>query len=69
MTATRDNRTIHLSDLPTKIENFSITINYCRSENEGPAVLDMAITLDHVILPLIVKALNSMPAEYVEGLS
>jgi hypothetical protein len=64
MKAIRDNRTIHLSELPTNTADFSICINYRRSENEGPGVLDMAITLDHIILPLIVKALNTLPAEY-----
>lgn len=56
-TTTEHNRTIHVTELPTKDEydltEITITVNYT---GEGNA--SKGITLDHIIIPAIVEALN-----------
>lgn len=62
MKAVRENRRINLSDLPEKVNGltipreFSICVNY--TTDESPERVGKAIAIDHLIIPLIVSALN-----------
>jgi hypothetical protein len=64
MKAIRESRTIHLVELPNNVDgikdlpdSYSITINY--KDDENSARLSKAISLDSIIIPLILKALNT----------
>lgn len=58
MKAIREGRTIHLSNVESEhAPQFSICVMYTKAE--GPAVLDKAIALDNIIMPLILRALNT----------
>lgn len=57
---TGHNRTIRITEIPEHphryLSEMSITIGYLR-EGDG-SIIDKAVTLDNVIIPAIIEALN-----------
>lgn len=53
MQVKRDNRTLHLSDLPDDAPDISIAISYV-----GDASINKAIALDKILLPIIEQCLQ-----------
>lgn len=59
---TEHNRTIRLTEIPDPddkrlLPELTITINYI--QGDGVPILDKAVTLDSVVIPLIIEAINS----------